>query len=77
MKNVTAIATQGFLQAGRGLPMSQGQIDDKLLSQIGDLTGADPDVARQKFLHSFFGATVPQKQGLTDKDHHVIAKGAA
>ena len=77
VKNVTTLGVHGFFEAWGRLPMSQGQIDDKLPGQIAHFTEAEPNVARSQFLLDFLGPPVAQEQSLADKDQHIIAERAA
>ena len=57
--------------------MSQRQVDDKLLSQIAHLTGAEPNLVRLQLLDDFLGSALAQEKRLTDEDQHIVTKGAA
>jgi hypothetical protein len=76
MKDVTAFLAHGFPQTGRRLPMSQGEIDYELLSQVFDLTAADAKVTSEQFLDDLCAAAVSQEKGFANKNHHIITKAA-
>ena len=56
--------------------MSQGQVNDEFLSQIGDFTGAEANIALAQLGHQLLLAPVAQEQPLAGKHHDIVAKVA-
>ena len=77
MKDVPSVRAHRLLDAGSRLSMCNGEVDDKLLSQVIHLTGTDADVLSRQFVTDLLAPAVTQKQCSAHVDQDVIAKVAA